>query len=197
LTFYPGEEISAKITLKAKTPSQTNNVITLSVYLVNPLGIVIFDDSKNITLTQTGIVEAFEAIFTYSLPETALRGYYKVYVQASAAGTSRKTQDSFFYNGYVDLENIFELNWIVTLTGQGEVKELKIALPCRPRDMKHHNINYPRQYKHSNSLCIHSARPNHFNSDPETWKRKRLIFSYLKTENMGFRLNFRTDNNFS
>ena len=73
-----------RITLKAKTPSQTNNVITLSVYLVNPLGIVIFDDSKNITLTQTGIVEAFEAIFTYSLPETALIGYYKVYVQASA-----------------------------------------------------------------------------------------------------------------
>ncbi|MEM0009879.1 MAG: hypothetical protein QXH50_07760, partial [Thermofilum sp.] len=38
-TFYPGEEISVRITLKAKTPSQTNNVITLSVYLANPLGI--------------------------------------------------------------------------------------------------------------------------------------------------------------
>jgi hypothetical protein len=106
-----------RITLKAKTPSQTNNVITLSVYLANPLGIVIFVDSKNITLTQTGIVKAFEAIFTYSLPERALRGYYQVYVQASAAGTSRKTQDSFFYNGYVDRENIVELNWTLTLKG--------------------------------------------------------------------------------
>jgi len=175
-TFYPGEEISVKITLKARTSSQTNNVITLSVYLVNPLGIVIFDDSKNITLTQTGIVEAFELIFTYSLPETALRGYYKVYVQASAVSTSRKTQVSFFYNGYVDRENIVELNWTVTLTGQGEVKELKIALP------------WILDLKQPVGPII-SPKPSKIEVDP--YGNRYAVYQNIKVTNTPFTLKFR------
>lgn len=174
-TFNPGENVSIKVTLRAKSQEKHGGVIALKVALVNPLGVAIHENCRNLTLEEVG-TQVFEVVFTYGLPEAAIRGYYTANVQASTDKSSKQAEENFFYNGLVDRENIVELNWTVILKGSGELKELRIAIP------RAEELQQP-------AGPLASPKPSRIEADP--LGNRYAVYENIKVSSKAFIVNFR------
>lgn len=127
--FQQGESIAVQVRVEVQPPGREAYKLRVSVELLHPLGPPVLSKAEEVEL-----VGRVDLSFTYAITmqERMPTGYYTVRVSAAAGGSSSEASAVFFYVSRFSLENLVELEYEVVVRGQGEVKELLLALPSDP-----------------------------------------------------------------
>jgi len=127
--FQQGESVAVQVRVEVKPPGRAAYKLRVSVELLHPLGPSLLSKTEEVELE--GRVELS---FTYviAMQERLPAGYYTIRVSAAAGGSSAEASAVFYYASRFSLENLVELEYEVVVSGQGEVRELLLALPNDP-----------------------------------------------------------------